>query len=382
MIRWAEARVTEMGHEWPGVQLVVADDDDRDRTWTALTYTDLMPVPRVGDRVLLNTAAAERSRGGDEYALVIAVLNRKGHLAGQPAAPSAGGLVKSCSTGLQVRTAGVDEQGEPYRDQLKEADDIAGMPVVAADQHAALPAILAGIQHDTMADDEHPVPRIAYLMTDEAALPMAFSETTARLREAGWLDATISCGQCYGGDFEAVNVYNGLLAARWAANADVTVVTQGPGDLDTGSRWGFSGVAAGKAINAAASLDGHPVGTLRISGADPRSRHRGLSDHSLTAYGRVALRPADIALPNLADARKLTGLGNLRPVTKLAPRVDAAAQSLPLHRLHRVALAGLDQALLGCPVRLSSMGRDLEADPAYFLSAAAAGRLAAHLLHD
>jgi hypothetical protein len=41
---------------------------------------------------------------------------------------------------------------------------------------------------------------------------------------------------------------------------------------------------------------------------------------------------------------------------------------------------GLHRALLDCPVPLSSMGRGLLADPAYFLANAAAGRLAATLL--
>lgn len=379
MIRWAEATVTGLDMQWPGAQVVVADDTDRDRTWTALAYTDLMPVPEVGDNVLLNTAAVEHGLGTGGYALVIAVLDRTGHPKGQPPAP-AGHLVKARYTPLQTMIAGVDEQGSPYHEQLADADDIGKMPVVVADLHSALPAILAGIRHDSPSGGSDSRLRVVYLMTDEAALPVAFSKTVAGLRSADWLQATISCGQSYGGDFEAVNVYTGLLAARAAADADVAVITQGPGNLGTGTRWGFSGVAAGEAINAAAILGGQPVGTLRISGADPRSRHRGVSHHSLTAYGRVALRPADIAVPDLAGAGSLPDIANSRQLTKLSAGVNRAAQSLPLHRLNRISLTGLDRALLDCPVRLSSMGRNLDADPAYFLAGAAAGRLAVHLL--
>ncbi len=81
------------------------------------------------------------------------------------------------------------------------------------------------------------------------------------------------------------------------SGADLVVVAQGPGNLGTGTRWGFSGVAAGEAVNAAAVLGGRPVASLRVSGADPRDRHRGVSHHSLTAYGRVALAPADVVVP-------------------------------------------------------------------------------------
>ena len=100
---------------------------------------------------------------------------------------------------------------------------------------------------------------------------------------------SVTTGQAYGGDLEAVTVHTGLLAARHLLTADVVVVTQGPGNLGTGTRFGFSGVAAGEAVNAASVLNGRPVACLRVSGADARPRHQGVSHHSLTAYGRVAL---------------------------------------------------------------------------------------------
>ena len=43
---------------------------------------------------------------------------------------------------------GVDEEASPHRAALADADDLAGMPVVTADLHSALPAILAGIRAD------------------------------------------------------------------------------------------------------------------------------------------------------------------------------------------------------------------------------------------
>lgn len=44
------------------------------------------------------------------------------------------------------------------------------------------------------------------------------------------------------------------------------------------------------------------MAALRVSQADPRERHRGVSHHSLTAYGRVALARADVVVPVLAGA--------------------------------------------------------------------------------
>ena len=49
-------------------------------------------------------------------------------------------------------------------------------------------------------------------------------------------------------------MHSALLAAKHVAGVDVAIVAQGPGNLGTGTRWGFSGVQAGEVLNAAAVL--------------------------------------------------------------------------------------------------------------------------------
>lgn len=375
MIIWADGEVTGIRRTWPGaVELTVLRADPEAVEIRALAYTSLMAAPEVGDRVLLNVAALDRGLGTGGYALVIAALDPSGRLRGQPPQPS-GHLVKARYLPLQAMVAGADEQGSPHHALLADADDLAGMPVLVADLHSALaPALLA------IADDR-PGTRVVYVMSDQGALPLAFSRSVEALREAGLLAATVTVGQAFGGDLEAVSVHSGLLAAHLALQADLVVLSQGPGNLGTGTRWGFSGVGVGEAVNAAATLGGRPVGSLRISGADPRPRHRGLSHHSLTAYGRVALLAADLAVPDLAGAISLEGIDGLDAVAALAGPVEAAVAVLgDRHRLVRVPLTGLDAALRGSPVPMSTMGRGLDGDPAYFLAAAAAGRHAASLL--
>ena len=331
--------------------MVAADGED----CRALAYPALVGSPRVGDRVLLNTTALHAGLGTGGYALVVALPDRL------PADPDPSGHVVKCRySPMQAMVASVDEQGSPHHDTLRDATSVDGMPVVVADLHSALPAVLAGLFSARTA-------RVAYVMQDGGALPAWFSRTAAGLRAAGWLAVTITTGQSFGGDLEAVTVHTGLLAARHVAGADVAVVAQGPGNLGTGTRWGFSGVAAGEAINAAAALGGRPVASLRLSDADQRERHQGISHHSLTAYGQVALAPADVPVPVLPDP--------------LGSRIAAEAAPLAArHRLVPVQVDGLEEALRTCPVTLSTMGRALDADLAYFLAAAAAGRHAASLL--
>ena len=98
-----------------------------------------------------------------------------------------------------------------------------------------------------------------------------------------------------------------------------------------------------------------------MSEVDPRPRHRGVSHHTLTALGRVALARADVVLPVVEGAFGRVIMQACRP---LAQR----------HRLVEVGVDGLREALAGSPAPLSSMGRGFDDDPVYFLAGAAAGR--------
>lgn len=358
MIRWRTGVVRAVGRSWPGaVELTVHIDGDGEAQ--GLAYEHIVGRPQVGDRVLLNTTALSMGLGTGGYAMVVALPDRLP--ADQPAGP--GHLVKARYTPLQATVLGIDEQESPSHELLREANDLEGMPVVVADLHSALPAVVAGLRLSA------PDARVAYVMTDGGALPMWFSRSVAALREAGWLEGVVTVGQAFGGDAEAVTLHTGLLAARHVLGADVTVVAQGPGNLGSGTRWGFSGVACGEAVNATMILGGRCVASLRISEADPRERHHGVSHHSLTAYGRVALASADVVVPELEG--------------ELATKVATQVARLSRHHVVTVAVDGLLDALRKAPVTLSTMGRSLDDDAAYFLAAAAAGRHAAALLrHD
>ncbi|GIG35074.1 DUF3866 family protein [Cellulomonas pakistanensis] len=433
MITWRSGTVEQVGRSWPGAQeltVVVADgvSGPDPVTVRALAYPGLVGDLRVGDEVLLNVSALARGLGTGGYALVVAPASPDRLPADPPAGP--GHLVKARYTPLQTMVLGVDDQESPHHDVLRDADDLAGLPVVVADLHSALPAVVAGIRYAdallSTAGSGVPPLRVAYVMTDGGALPAWFSMAVAGLRDAGWIEACLTAGQAFGGDHEAVTLHTALLAARHVVGADVVVVAQGPGNLGTGTRWGFSGVAAGEAVNAAAVLGGRPVASLRVSGADARERHLGVSHHSLTAFGRVALAPADVVVPVFDPAPVLVGGGVGGPaggavaasggagggartssaaatddpqpglqvpdpeahldahLAAVGRRVAQQARSLGepagRHRLVEVAAgAELMTALGGSPVRLSTMGRGLAKDPAAFLAAAAAGVHAARL---
>jgi len=366
MIQWRRGVVVEVRSRWAGaVEYAVRLDSGG--VVRALGYVGVVGRLDAGTTVLLNTTALERGLGTGGLAIVVVAPD---------ALPDAvddvrglhGHVVKARYTPSQTMVLGVDEQDSEHHPVLADADDLAGLPVVVADLHSALPAILAGIR------DTDPALRVAYVMTDGGALPIDFSRTVAGLRESGWLDASVTVGQAFGGDLEAVNVHTGLLAAHHVVGADLVVVAQGPGNLGTGTRWGFSGTSAGEAVNAAATLGGRAVCSLRISQADPRERHLGVSHHSLTAYGRVSLVPADVPVPRLEGDLAAIGTRVLDQARGLC------ASSSGRLTLHEVACDGLEAALRASPVALRTMGRGYDDDRAGFLGAAVAGRYAAGLV--
>src|SRR5690242_19397560 len=142
----------------------------------ALAHPSLVGTPEIGDDVLLNTTAWAQQLGTGGYALVVAVPDRL-----PPDQSGPGHLVKARYTPLQTTVLGVDEQDSPHHAALAAADGVDGMPVVVADLHSALPAVLAGLRAD------RPGARAAYVMTDGGTLPLWFSRTVAGLAEAGWL---------------------------------------------------------------------------------------------------------------------------------------------------------------------------------------------------
>ncbi|UQN30756.1 DUF3866 family protein [Brachybacterium kimchii] len=384
MLQWERGRVLEVSAPWRGVQMLrVSRSDepvesegeastDGPSTVPALSYPELVGEVAEGEEVLLNANALRRGLGTGGQALVVA---RTGELpeAQQPT----GHMVKARYTPMQTLVDALDDPGSPHRAALEATHGLGGMPVVLADLHSALPAVVAGVRAQA------PEARIVYVMSDGAALPAAYSRTVARLRETGDLVACISAGQAFGGDLEAVTVHTALLGAKAVCGADVVVLAQGPGNLGTGTDWGFSGIQAAEGLHAAAVLGGRPVAALRVSGADARSRHHGASHHSLTLLGRAALAAADV--PVLAAESDPDTDPEDRAFTQYVRQqlesgvVEPALTRGVGHRIMDVPRAGLREALDDSPVGLRTMGRGMEEDPWPFLFAAAAGRHAARL---
>jgi hypothetical protein len=203
-------------------------------------------------------------------------------------------------------------------------------------------------------------------MTDGAGLPLALSDLAYAVRQRGLVDATITCGHAFGGDYEAVSIFSALAVARHVAGADAAVVAMGPGIVGTNTRLGFSGMEVGWILDAAAALDGQPIACLRVSFADPRARHVGLSHHTRTALRLASRERVTVAVPRLGGEEE----ARLR-----ADLAEAGIEAR--HELVEVTSPDVLALLAGQGLDVVSMGRPAADDPALFLAAGAAGALAA-----
>jgi hypothetical protein len=353
---FARATIAEILESSPALIKVRVRANGRDVVASGFP-TMLGPV-EVGDDVVVNTLGVELALGTGGEGFVLWNLDGPG-----PRGLGPGHIVKLRYTPWQMEVLAAEAPESPHHDLLKEASSIDGMPVVACGLHSQVAGVVSGIKAAA------PQARVGYLMTDGAALPMAWSRLIAELKVAGLVDVTCTSGHAFGGDLEAVNVYSGLAALKHAGKANAVVVAMGPGVVGTDTALGFSAMEQGQVLDAVTALGGVAIGCLRVSFADERMRHRGVSHHTITALSTAAREPAVIVLPALGDDR----LEELR----------AQLENAGLGSRHEITMAdgrpGME-LMMARGVAVSTMGRPASDVPELFLAAAAAGRVAAERL--
>ncbi|MFA0750862.1 MAG: hypothetical protein SLRJCFUN_001265 [Candidatus Fervidibacter sp.] len=335
--------------EGEGVQeLEVATSDGE--VARAVAYPELTGPVREGDTVLLNVVAGELRLGTGGYHFVVANLTRP-----ECDTTQSGHIIKLRYTPMQVNVSAAEEEGSPLRPMLLQTEHLNKLPVILCPLHSFLAPAAAGIKV------VKPNAKVAYIMTDSAALPLPFSRSVRQLKEVGLVDVTITCGQAFGGDVECVNAYTALLCAK-ALEVDAVIVASGPGHVGTATPLGFSGVEMGWLIDVVNDLNGTAIFAPRISFADPRPRHRGISHHTVTVLTRLCHTPATVVFPKLADEK---------PMTVLQSQLERST----IPQRHRVVWQDGEPAIVllqRWSVPLESMGRRYADDPAFFLAPAAA----------
>jgi Protein of unknown function (DUF3866) len=324
MVTLRRGTVTEIRERHDGLVRLAVDGRP------CVAYPVLTGPVALGDEVLVNVQAVELGLGSGGFDVLHANLTRGLDLPAEDGAH----VMKLPYTPLQHAVVHAEEraaEGAP--------DPLHGLPVVCCSLHSQLGPVCAGLGRDLA---------VAYVQLPGGALPVGLSDTVRDLRERGYLETTVAVGPCFGGDVACVSAASALAAC--AGNGIEAVVCGiGPGVVGTGSRYGHGGLAAAEAASAARALGAAPVIAARVSDADPRERHRGLSHHTLAALELVDGTVA-VAWPE-----------------GLEPPADVAS-------LEVVDVSGWREA---CEeLSLSHMGRGADEDPWFFAAAFAAGALA------
>lgn len=344
----------------------IAEQDERiihlrartgDQEVDAVAFPEMVGPIEVGHRVVLNTTGITLSLGTGGTAFVLWNLDAAG-----PTDPGDGHIVKLRYTPWQKNVVSVESQESKHHDALREIDTIEGMPVVACGLHSQVAAVAAGIKSAA------PDARVGYLMTDGAALPLAWSRLIKQLEATELIDVTATCGHAFGGDLETVNVFSGLAALKEIGGADVVIAALGPGVVGTGTLLGHTALEQGQILDAANALGGKAVMCLRVSFADERARHRGVGHHSLAALNLSAREPCTVVVPELGDDTQ--------------PICDELHDE-GVDKRHEIETVDGRPALAVMKVKgihPTSMGRTVEETPELFLAAGAAGIYAGSLV--
>jgi Protein of unknown function (DUF3866) len=298
-----------------------------------LAYPRLTGPVEIGDDVVVNVQARELGLGSGGFDILYLNLTRG---LDAPATPDAH-VMTLPYTPLQAAVRHVEEDG-PL------APGLEGMPVVCCSLHSQVAPVCAGLRWRHL--------RVAYVQIGGGALPVSLSDALRALKAEGRVGTAVAVAPCLDGDVQAVTTASALAWIK-AQGYDAAVCSIGPGIVGTASALGHGGLAAAETANTVRALGGVPILAARYSEADPRERHQGVSHHTKAILELTG--GAIVAWPHGLDAPEW-----------LQPREE-------------VDVEGWHEECGRLP--LSHMGRGLEDDPCFFMTAYAAGLVARSRIH-
>ena len=351
MASFAIGTITQILERSEGLARLRVRIDEQDVD--AAGFPSMLGVLDVGHRVVVNTTGITLGLGTGATGFVLWDLD-----SGPPEDPGDGHIVKLRYTPWQMNVLASESPESPHHEDLADVTSIDGMPVVACGLHSQIAAAASGIKAAA------PTARVGYLMTDGAALPLAWSRLVAQARAADLFDVTCTVGHAFGGDLEAVNVFSGLASLRHAGKVDAAVVAMGPGVVGTSTVLGHTALEQGQVLDATTALGGTAIACLRISFADERDRQRGASHHTLTALTVSARERSIVVLPEL---------------DRNDDHVRRQLEEAGIAKRHDIITTTGEPGIalmIERGVTPTSMGRTLEQTRELFLAAAAAGAVA------
>lgn len=300
-----------------------------------------------GDRVILNVTATELELGTGGFDFVMAKIQdncysfedeNKSH------------IIKLNYTPLQFSTTFVEET-EEYDKAIKNFEEKGriDIPVFVLTIHSHILPLLIGI-NKSIKDA-----RVTLIIDDSACLPAYISKTIEYCIKEKLVNDVITFGNSFGGTKEAINCASAMIYGTFANNSKVIVVAPGFGIKGSGKKFGSSAIRALESLYYAESLKALAFLVPRISFAEKRDRHFGISHHTI-------------------EIAHLKGSGFFIPLPKFK-------QNEELNNYLRRQLKTFESRIIAYEVQtdllsdlrehktyLISMGRGIEDDPYFFLT--------------
>ena len=325
----------------------------------AIADVSLVGRAEVGDEVIVNVQALDLGLGSGGFDVVHVNLTRGLHGDG----PQGADVMKLNYTSLQHAVVPVEEERLSLPVER---------PVAVLALHGQLAAVAWAFAQ--MA----PSMRLGYVQTEGGALPGGHSHTVRDLRRRGLLAGHLTAGAAFGGDGEAITtagaLHHGLRTLGW----DAAVCGPGPGIVGSRSSLGHGGMSALDSAHVSLALGCRTLLVARMSSGDGRTRHRGISHHTLTVLD-LLLEPVTVALP--AGMRSPVGTDLRAGLGAVFGRAVSGrpALALDVERPVRITRHDWRRAEIDLPAYSASglptqtMGRGLVEDPLFFGAALAGG---------
>ena len=309
MPRFDAGRVREILSERSGLQRLLLDDGTR-----AYALTEVVGSASEGDLVVVNTTAVDLDLGTGGWHVVHWI---EGH-----------GATSEKLKGRVLKARYLSEQTE-VDPHVSWRSDLDGARVLLCVLHSHIGAVAVAMSS----------PEVGYLMTDQAALPLALSDLIAELTSSGLIAATATVGQAFGGQLEAISVPSGV-GALMDSGCNQILLGAGPGHVGTASELGFSAMELAGHAAVLDALGADVALCVRASDLDERERHRGISHH-MTALLRAIPVQISVPVPRGEDPSWVRELG---------------------HHAHIVEPVDVAHALSNNGLAVTSMGKPLTHD--------------------
>jgi len=352
---YEQGEVIEIIKEHKKITFFWVETGEKERC-KAVNYNNITGIINIGDQVVVNTTAVELGLGTGGYHFVVLNLRYldkgidKSDNSQKKASPNphySGHIMKMRYTPFQIKTLCAEEQMSPYHDVINEFESLNELPVILIPLHSLLAPL--SITYKTLFPDK----KIVYIMSEGGSLALDFSNLVRKLVSEGYIDNTITFGNAFGGDYESVNIFSALAVASELLKADLIIVGMGPGIVGTSTKYGFSGVENAFIEKAVRILKGKSIVVPRVSFADTRKRHFGISHHSITLLSELITDSIEIALPKNDYLENQINKGNL----------------FSRHNFEFYSIDEVERILEESGFNYNSMGRNLKDDPLFFITA-------------